>query len=75
MTTVQEDYALARGAAREQDAQRQHSLYLNRLNLERFRCYGISTQELQRIMETETRALIITANALEQLIKDMMKDC
>lgn len=71
MTTIQEDYELARTAAIEYDQSRTEPLYLNRLNLDRFRGNGISQQELQRLVDTETKSQLIIEKALEQLLKDI----
>ena len=73
MTTIQEDYSLARRAAIQYDSERCSEgipLYLSRLNLHRFRDEGISAQELQRLVKTETESARIISNALEQLLKD-----
>lgn len=70
MTTVQEDYALAKSAAIDYDKSKAEPLYLNRLNIHRFRDEGISPQELQRLIRTEIESVRITANALEQLLRD-----
>ncbi len=71
MATIQEDYAMAIDAAIEYDQSKAEPLYLNRLNLERFREYGISHQELQRLINTETESVRIMTGTLEQLLKDI----
>lgn len=69
---MKEDYALAIIASREYEAQQEkRPLYLNRLNIERFRTEGITTRELERAIHTEAESLRITADAIEQLIIDL----
>lgn len=72
MATIQEDYVLARVAATQYDREKSEDpLYLNRLNLQRFRNEGVTSEEISRIVKTHENYFASLANALEQMLKDV----